>query len=54
MDSIVYLGHLKVYQEGDEVEAWSEYGAHGLGAVAARGADVQAAIDALAVVWQDN
>lgn len=53
MDTIVWGGSLKIYQEGEEVVAWSEYTQYGTGrGVEGRGADAQAAIDALAEVWQ--
>ena len=52
MDKIVWGGSLKIYQEGDEVVAWSEHAQRGIGrGVEARGVDAQAAMDALAEVW---
>lgn len=53
MDTIVWGGSLKIYQEGEEVVAWSQYTQYGSGGgVEARGADAQAAMDALTEVWQ--
>lgn len=53
LDRIVWGGSLKIYQEGDEVIAWSKYGERGFGnePIEGRGIDAQAAVDDLSQIW---
>jgi hypothetical protein len=52
LDSIVWGGSLKIYQEGSDVVAWSAYSKYGGSPVEGRGADAQAAVDDLIPRWQ--
>jgi hypothetical protein len=52
LDSIVWGGSLKIFQEDAEVVAWSQYGPDLVrGPVEGRGEDAQAAVNELTALW---